>query len=132
VKIWELSQIISYLSYESADIKHVLDECEDYELFQDDWKDSLKKLERYKKNLFKYREFRENQRKGKRKGNRFSWLGNIKLYWDAGNINAAKLQMSAAFTDFRVFHSKQTLWRFQNDLKKLGISEKIIQECKEY
>lgn len=130
--MWELSSIISYLSHESSDIKQVLDECEDYERYQDEWNELFKKLERYKQNLFKYKRFRENQRAGKRKGNRFGWLRGIKMFWDHGNINAVKLHISGAFTDLRVFHSRTTLWRFMNDLKKLGISDEIINECKRF
>ena len=130
MQTWELSKIISFLSYESSDINDIIEECENYERWMEEWNGLFKRLERFKRNLFKYKKFRENQRKGKKKGNRYDWIVGIRMFWKAGNINATKLQISGAFTDIRVFHSKSTLWRFIKDLRELGIPDHIINECK--
>ncbi len=129
---WDLKEICSFLKDNFTEIDKIIDLCESYVENKDAYMPHLKKLIKIKEQLKKQKLFTNNQKKGKKKGNRNSWIEGIKMFWDVGNIEMAKHQISFAFTDIRVFHSKTTLWRFRNDLKDLGIPESVILECKQF
>jgi len=123
---WELSRILDFILYESSTVDGLIEECKDYLNEKERYYPLFKKLQKVKTVYHNHKKFSQNQKKGKSKGNRASWVDNIKFLMDYGNMDMALQQIDAAMTDFRVFHSRQTIWRFRKDLEALDISKEIL------
>ncbi len=87
----------------------------------------MKRLLRIKKVYLLGIQFKENHKKGKRKGTRFMYFRQIKDAFNEGNIELVEALITYARVDFKVNKkSRQTLWRLKRELLELGIPKEIV------
>ena len=92
-------------------------------------KSLMKRLIRIKEQSLLGSQFKENHKKGKRKGTRFYYFQQIRDAFNKGKIDLVKALITYARVDFKVNKkSRQTLWRLKKELLDFGLPENIVMD----
>ena len=87
----------------------------------------MKRLIRIKERHLLGSQFKENHKKGKRKGTRYLYFHQIRDAFNEGKMDVVKALITYARVDFKVNKkSRQTLWRLKKELLDVGIPEEIV------
>jgi len=126
--IFYLKDILDFIDNSEDDLSYLFRNIEGYS-DKDLEKKLMKRLIRIKAKYLLGKEFKENQKKGKRKGTRFMYFNQIRDAFNKGNIDLVKALIVYARVDFKVNKkSRQTLWRLKKELLDVGLPEKIVMD----
>ena len=126
--IFYLKDILDFIDNSREDLSYLFRDIEGYSNKELEKKE-MKRLLRIKKMYLLGRQFKENHKKGKRKGTRFMYFNQIRDAFNEGKIDLVKALIVYARVDFKVNKkSRQTLWRLKKELLEVGLPEKIVMD----
>lgn len=128
VDMFYLKDILDFIDNSEDDLSYLFKDIEGYSNKELE-KKLMKRLIRIKRIYLLGSQFKENHKKGKRKGTRFMYFNQIRDAFNEGNIDLVKALIVYARVDFKVNKkSRQTLWRLKKDLLGVGLPEKIVMD----
>jgi len=126
--IFYLKDILDFIDNSREDLSYLFRDIEGYSNKELEKKE-MKRLLRIKKRYLLGSQFKENHKKGKRKGTRFMYFNQIRDAFNEGKIDLVKALIVYARVDFKVNKkSRQTLWRLKKELLDIGLPEKIVMD----
>ena len=126
--IFYLKDILDFIDNSREDLSYLFRDIEGYSNKELEKKE-MKRLLRIKKMYLLGRQFKENHKKGKRKGTRFMYFNQIRDAFNEGKIDLVKALIVYARVDFKVNKkSRQTLWRLKKELLDVGLPVNIVMD----
>lgn len=123
-----LKEILDFIDNTYDDINLIFKDIEGYTNKQME-KRLMKRSLRIKANYLLGKEFKENQKKGKRKGTRFMYFRQIRDAFNEGKPDLVEAFITYARVYFKVNHySRQTIWRLKKELKEVGLSDDLLKQ----
>lgn len=123
-----LEDILDFIDNSKDDLSYLFRDIKGYSNKELE-KRLMKRLIRIKKIHLLGSQFKENHKKGKRKGTRYMYFHQIRDAFNEGKIDLVKALITYARVDFKVNKkSRQTLWRLKKELLDVGLPEKIVMD----
>ena len=123
-----LGDILDFIDNSEDDLSYLFRDIKGYSNKELE-KELMKRLLRIKKIYLLGTQFKENHKKGKRKGTRFMYFRQIRDAFNEGEINLTKALITYARVDFKINKkSRQTLWRLKKELLDVGLPEEIVMD----
>lgn len=123
-----LKEILDFIDNTYDDINLIFKDIQGYTNNEME-KRLMKRLLRIKTNYLLGKGFKENQKKGKRKGTRFMYFRQIRDAFNEGKLDLVEAFITYARVFFKVNHySRQTIWRLKKELKEVGLSDDLLKQ----